>query len=247
MSTNHALRVAALRVLSDAINTEARENRAVAEDEFARLRTENGVKSLTVTLPDGAEVGTIAIKTGTREVVWHENAVLSFASEVAPTEVVEAVDPSVLEDPMVREWLSAHKPEAFTTTVRPAFLKSLKPDDDGQVVNPTTGELVKVASVDTAPPSGKFAYTPTKDAAARVVAAWQAGELGEIGGPLAQAVAPAPAEEVWPEPKTPETTTASADLPEFNPTPAGPFTAGPFDDVPLFGDLLADNSTGGPF
>lgn len=248
MSTNTALKVAALRVLSDAINNEARENRAVAEAEFARLRTENGVKSLTVTLPDGVEVGTIAIKTGAREVAWLENAVLSFASEVAPTEVVETVDPAVLEDPEVREWLSAHKPEAFTTTVRPGWLKTLKPDDDGQVVNPTTGELVKVADVATAPPSGKFAYTPTKDAAARVVAAWRAGELGEIGGPLAQAVAPAAAEEVWPEPKTPETAPAPAeDLPEFNPAPEGPFTAGPFDDVPLFGDLLADDTAGGPF
>lgn len=246
MSMNHALRVAALRVLSDAITTEARENRAAAESAFARLRAENGVKSMTVTLPDGSEIGTIAIKAGAREVEWLESALVSFASEVAPTEVTETIDPAILDDPEVREWLSAHKPGAFTTTVRPGWVKTLTPDDDGQVVNPTTGELVKVANVTTSAPTGKFAYTPTKDAAERVVAAWQAGELGEIGGPLAPAVAPAPVEE-WPEPQKSDPSPSAEDLPTFNPTPEGPFTDGPFDDVPLFGDLLAENTPEGPF
>jgi len=242
--TNHALRVAALRVLSDAINNEARNVRADAETEFARLRTDAGVKSLTVTLPDGTEIGTVAIKTGAREVAWDDAAVRAFAAEVSPTEVVETVNPSVLDDPTVRQFLREHKPDAFTTSVRPAFLKSLKPDDDGKVVNPATGELVKVAEVTTAAPTGKFAYTPTKDAAARVVAAWQAGELGEIGGPLAHAVAPAPVEE-WPEPKAPEAKPAPDDLPTFTPATEGPFGAGYSDG--LFGDLLANDSVGGPF
>jgi len=242
--TNHALRVAALRVLSDAITTEARNVRAEAETEFARLRTDNGVKSLTVTLPDGTEVGTVAIKTGAREVSWDDEAVRAFAAEVAPTEVTETVDPAVLEDPTVRQFLREHKPDAFTTSVRPAFLKSLKPDDDGCVVNPASGELVKVAEVTTGKPTGKFAYTPTKDAAARVVAAWQAGELGEIGGPLAHAVAPASAQE-WPEPKAPEAKPTPEDLPTFTPTVEGPFGVGYSDG--LFGDLLSDTHQGGPF
>lgn len=244
--TNHALRVAALRVLSDAITTEARNVRAEAEAEFARLRTDAGVKSLTVALPDGTEIGTVAIKTGAREVSWDEDAVRAFAADVAPTEITETVDPAVLEDPTVLQFLREHKPDAFTTTVRPGWLKTLKPDDDGCVVNPATGELVKVAEVTTAAPTGKFAYTPTKEAAARVVAAWQAGELGEIGGPLAHAVAPAPAEE-WPEPKAPEPRPDDGDLPTFTPAPEGPFSERPFSDMPIFGDLLADDSVGGPF
>jgi hypothetical protein len=237
--------VAALRVLSDAINTEARENRAVAESEFARMRTETGVKSMTVTLPDGTEVGTIAIKTGAREVVFDDDKVRAFAAETAPTEVVETINPAVLEDPTVLQFLREHRPDVFTTSVRPAFLKSLKPDDDGQVVNPGTGELVKVAEVAMAKPTGKFAYTPTKDAAARVVAAWRAGELGEIGGPLAPAVAPAQSVPEWPEPKGPEPARDEAPLPEFNPAPEGPFGHGPSEA--LFGDLLADDYAGGPF
>lgn len=245
--TNTALRVAALRVLSDAINQEARESRAAAETEFAKLRNTAGVKSLTVSLPDGTEIGTVAIKTGAREVVFDDAAVREFASEVAPTEITETVDPSALEDPKVLEFLREHKPEAFTTSVRPAFLKSLKPDDDGCVVNTSTGELVKVAEVTTNAPTGKFAYTPTKDAAARVVAAWRAGELGEIGGPLAPEVAPAREREEWPEPKAPDPAPATEvdDLPEFTPTTEGPFSVG-FSDG-LFGDLLADDTSGGPF
>lgn len=244
--TSTALRVAVLRVLADAINEQNKANRSDAEVEFAKLRIESGVKSLTVMLPDGTEIGTVAIKAGRPEVIFDDAAVLEFARKAAPTEVTEVVDPAVLDDPKVRAFIREHKPDAVSTGVTVAFKKSLKPDDDGCVVDKTTGELVKVAEVTPGKPTGAFAYTPSKDARERVVAAWKAGELGEIGGPLAPAVTPAPAPvQEWPAPRAPEAPVVEEPLPEFNPTPEGPF--GEWESEPLFGDLFTDDTPGGPF
>lgn len=245
--TSTALRVAVLRVLADAINDQNKASRADAEAEFAALRNDSGVKSLTVALPDGTEIGTIAIKAGKQQVDYDDTAVLAFARQSAPTEITEVVDPSVLDDPKVRAFIREHKPDAITTGVTEAFKRSLKPDADGCVINRETGELVKVAEVTAGRPTGAFAYTPSKDARERVVAAWQAGELGGIGGPLAAPIAadPAPEPEPWPEPKGPAPAPPADDLPVFE-APLPVFTPGGFDEPSLFDDHITTN-LGGPF
>lgn len=244
--TSTALRVAVLRVLADAINDQNKASRADAEAEFAKLRIESGVKSLTVTLPDGTEIGTVAIKAGRSEVSFDEAAVLEFARKAAPTEVTEVVDPAVLDDPKVRAFIREHKPDAITTGVTTAFKKSLKPDDDGCVVDKTTGELVKVAEVTPGKPTGAFAYTPSKDARERVVSAWQKGELGGIGGPLAAPIsAPAsPEPGPWPEPKgpKPDAEPPADDLPTFE-APLPEFGPDGFDEESVF----VGEYKGGPF
>src|SRR5690606_887705 len=86
-----AARVAARKILAERVTSEYEAARADAAPEFARLRTQLGVKSLDVLLPGGASAGTISIKAGARIVDWDEAALADYAEANAPDEVVETV------------------------------------------------------------------------------------------------------------------------------------------------------------
>ncbi|HLU96522.1 MAG TPA: hypothetical protein VKZ89_06775 [Thermobifida alba] len=200
-----AARVAALKILAERVTSEYEAARADAAPEFARLRTQLGVKSLDVLLPGGASAGTISIKAGARIVDWDEAALADYAEANAPDEVVETVDPAALDDDEVRALIAAHRPDLVRRTVRPAYRAALDKqlNTDGTIVDPRTGEVVTLAEVTTAAPSGRFSYTRAADAERAVLDAWHAGALAEVGASL-----------------------APAELAPAEPAPSGPFPQG---------------------
>lgn len=179
-------RIAVLRALSDEVRERLAAVRADAEAEF-RAQREAGVKQLGVSLPGGAEVGTISIKAGTSVPTWRASALLAYAQKEAPSEVVERVDPAVLADPELIAWVLQHRPDMIRREVRDAYRTKLAKvlNSRGELRVESTGEVMQVATVHTSPPTGDFAYRPTPAARAAVMDAWRAGELGDPADILA--------------------------------------------------------------
>ncbi len=139
-----------------------------------------GVKSLTASLPDGTALGTLSFVRPAPRIRWDEAAVTEFVDQTAPTEIDEDIDPAILANPDVVEWILHHYPEAVKRSVRPKYLTLLEQDLDekGRLRNPDTGELVPVATVTTPKPTGQFQWTPDQTQHPRLLAAVRAGELG---------------------------------------------------------------------
>jgi hypothetical protein len=187
----HGQRVAALRVLSDRVAAAQKTGRAEAERAFLAARLDDGTKSLDVTLDDGTPLGSIAIKKGATTVKVDDAALFDLVERAHPGEIAEEVSAAALADPEVLAWIRKHRPGLIGRTVRPAFKAKLLKDLDGQgcVVDTATGEFVKVAEITHEPPTGAFAYTPSKNAADAVMQAWQRGELaGVLGDVLRPAI-----------------------------------------------------------
>ncbi|QBI56876.1 WhiB family transcriptional regulator [Streptomonospora litoralis] len=179
--TSPGLRVAVLRALMDEVKDELDAARAEAETNFKAQRAA-GVKTIEVSLPDGAKVGTVSIKDGTRTVSVDREKLLAHAKRVAPTEVIEKVDPRVLADPELIAWVLENRPDAIREEVQPAYEKRVASDvdDDGNLRDPATGETIALAKVRTVQASGEFSFRPTKDARQRVMdlAGWPARRAG---------------------------------------------------------------------
>lgn len=181
--TSAQTRVAVLRALLDEIKSELNTARAEAQEEY-RAKRGDGVKTLKVSLPNGEEVGTISIKDGARTVTPDRDALLAHVKATAPTEVVEMVDPKVLADPELIAWVLQNRPDSVREEVRSAYEQKILSDldDNGDLVNTTTGQIVHLAEVRTVAPTGEFSYRPRNDARQRVMDAWRSGELVDLGG-----------------------------------------------------------------
>ncbi|WP_019608942.1 hypothetical protein [Nocardiopsis sp. CNS-639] len=170
-----------------------------------------GVKSLTATLPDGTTLGTLSFVRPAPRIRWDKAAITEFVDQTAPTEIDEDIDPGVLANPDVVQWLIEHHPEAVIRTVRPKYLTVLEQDLDekGRLRNPDTGELVPVATVTIPKSTGQFQWTPDQTQQPRLLAAVRAGELGDDADLL----------KLLPEPHVDEAGTdgVSADEPEEDP------------------------------
>lgn len=181
------VRLAVLRAIRDEVTESTAAERDGAEAEFGEMRRKQGIKSLSVVLPGGAELGTIAIKAGETVVRWDGPALVRYVEATAETELVDIVDTSVLADPELVEWILEHRPGAVRTEVRDSYRSQLKKrlTDDGELVDEATGELHKVATVDHQAPTGAFSYRPHKSAREDVAEAWRRGELASLGGMFA--------------------------------------------------------------
>jgi hypothetical protein len=170
-----------------------------------------GVKSLTATLPDGTVLGTLSFIRPAPRIRWDEDAVRDFVDQTAPTEIDEDIDPAILANPDVVEWILEHHPEAVRRSVRPKYLTLLEQDLDqeGRLAHPHTGELVPVATVTTPKPTGQFQWTPDQTRRPQLLAAVRAGELGGGAG-LLKLLPDPPANE-------PDNTGVVADEPEHDP------------------------------
>jgi hypothetical protein len=181
---NMPLRVAALDALSKRVNKALADARQEAEPGFAALRV-TGVKQLEVALPSGHVVGTISIKAGQHSVTTDEDALLAWVEANKPEEIEHAVSPSALSRPDVIAYVRKLHPELVGKKIRPAYKAKLlaELDDDGQLANETTGELVQVRTVTKGQPSGAFALTfetakkGKPNGRDQIAAAWQSGEL----------------------------------------------------------------------
>jgi hypothetical protein len=181
---NEPLRIAALDALSKRVNKALAEARKEAEPGFATLRAQ-GVKQLEVALPSGDVVGTISIKAGKDTVTDDEDALLAWVEANKPEEIEYAVSPSALSLPDVVAYVRKLHPDLVGKKIRPAYKAKLLAglDDDGQLVNETTGEVVQVRKVVRGKPTGEFALTfetakkGTPNGRDRIANAWQSGEL----------------------------------------------------------------------
>lgn len=178
------LRIAALDALSKRVNKALADARKEAEPGFAVLRA-TGVKQLEVTLPSGDVVGTISIKAGKDTVTDDEDALLAWVAANKPEEIEHAVSPSALTRPDVIAYVRKLHPDLVGRKIRPAYKAKLLAslDEDGQLANETTGELVQVRKVVKGKPTGEFALTfetakkGKPNGRDQIANAWQSGAM----------------------------------------------------------------------
>lgn len=181
---NMPLRVAALDALSKRVNKALADARQEAEQGFAALRVA-GVTQLEVALPSGDVVGKISIKAGQDTVIDDEDALLAWVEANKPEEIEHSVSPSALTRPDVVAYVRKLHPDLVGKKIRPAYRAKLLAslDEDGQLANETTGELVQVRKVVKGQPTGAFALTfetakkGKPNGRDQIAAAWQSGQL----------------------------------------------------------------------
>lgn len=181
---NMPLRVAALDALSKRVNKALADARQEAEQGFAALRVA-GVTQLEVALPSGDVVGKISIKAGQDTVIDDEDALLAWVEANKPEEIEHSVSPSALTRPDVVAYVRKLHPDLVGKKIRPAYRAKLLAslDEDGQLANETTGELVQVRKVVKGKPTGAFALTfetakkGKPNGRDQIAAAWQSGQL----------------------------------------------------------------------
>ncbi|WP_051415719.1 hypothetical protein [Nocardiopsis sp. CNT312] len=172
------LNVASRRAVRDEANEQfnsARDHAQTALSPYARA----GVQNLVARLPDGVTLGRLSFEQPKPRITWDNSAVTAYVERTAPTEVVKDIDPSILANPDVVEWILEHHPEALRTHVRPAYLDLLaeRLDSDGHLVDLDTGESVPVATVTVPEPSGRFQWKPDRSHHAWLLTALRKGEL----------------------------------------------------------------------
>jgi len=178
------LRIAALDALSKRVNKALADARQEAEPQFAALRAA-GVTQLEVALPSGAVVGKISIKAGQDTVTDDEDALLAWVEANKPEEIEHSVSPSALTRPDVIAYIRKLHPDLVGKKIRPAYRTKLlaELDEDGQLANETTGELVQIRKVVKGQPTGAFALTfetakkGKPNGRDQIANAWQTGEL----------------------------------------------------------------------
>lgn len=178
----HGQRVAALRFIGDEVKKAANLTRSQAEAAFAAAHREAGTKSIDVTLDDGTPLGSIAIKVGEKTVKVYEPTLFKLVEQSAPGEIAEGLRPGAESDPELLAWVRENRPELLHRQIHDAYRTKLlkSANAKGQVVDRSTGELVKILESTTAPRSGAFAYTPCEGAAEAVMKAWRRGDLAEV-------------------------------------------------------------------
>lgn len=178
------LRIAALDALSKRVNQALAGAREQAEPGFAVARA-NGVTQFEVALPSGAPVAKISIKAGQDTVTYDEDALLAWVAANKPEEVEQSVSPAALSRPDVVAYVRKLHPDLVGKKIRPAYRAKLlaEIDDDGQLANETTGEVIQVRTVVKGEPTGAFALTfetakkGKPNGRDQIAAAWQSEEL----------------------------------------------------------------------
>jgi len=188
----HALRIAALEALADAVATEYARARAEAEPVFASKYADEGNDRQAVLLPSGEKVGQLTIKAPAPVVDMPENTLLDWCHEHFPAAVEEYIDPAKVSSADVIAAVRDKLPDCIRVRVRPATARALTEEivkGGGLLADRRTGEAEQVATVTAGKPTGAFAFTGANSAERRqrLMAALLAGELrGVIGfGPLA--------------------------------------------------------------
>src|SRR5580700_10499832 len=90
----HALRIATLEALADAVAAEYTKARQEAEPVFAAKYAEEGNDRQAVLLPSGERVGQITIKAPVPVVDMPQDALLDWCCEHFPSAVEEYIDPA---------------------------------------------------------------------------------------------------------------------------------------------------------
>lgn len=188
----HALRIAALEALADAVAAEYEKARREAEPVFAAKYADEGNDRQAVLLPSGERVGQITIKAPVPVVDMPRDGLLDWCLEHFPAAVEEYIDPAKVNSTDVIAAVRDKIPDVIKVRVRPATAKALTEEivkGRGLLADRRSGEAEQVATVAAGKPTGAFAFTGANstERRARLMAALLAGELrGVIGfGPLA--------------------------------------------------------------
>ena len=188
----HALRIAALEALSEAVKAEYENARAEAMPVFASKYADDGNDRQAVLLPSGEKVGQITIKAPVKAAEMPAGALMDWCAEHFPTAIEEYIDPAALNSLDVIAAVRDKVPNAVRTRVRPGTAKALAEEivvSGGHLDDKTTGETEQVATVTTGEPTGAFAFTGGKstERRERLMAELLAGRLqGVVGfGPIA--------------------------------------------------------------
>ena len=190
----HALRIATLEALADAVAAEYAKARAEAEPVFAAKYADEGNDRQAVLLPSGEKVGqlTITAPSASVEMTGGKDGLLDWCSEHFEAAVEEYIDPAKVGHSDVIAAVRDKVPDAIRYRVRPATAKVLTEEivkGKGLLADRRSGELEEVATVTHGKPTGAFAFTGANsgERRQRLMAALLAGELrGVVGfGPLA--------------------------------------------------------------
>ncbi len=162
-----AAREAYLKTLLDAVDEAYKKTRAEVQTLLDEAARDTGTKKIGVTLPDGLEVATVSLSSGSAEAkVTDEGAFTAWVLENFASEIERR----------------------FVTAVRPSFAKKLLADltatGGTQWADPETGVIHDVPGVTMAPArarthSVRFAKTGRQD----VMTAWRNGQLAEVALP----------------------------------------------------------------
>lgn len=191
---DHALRIAALEALADAVATEYERARREAEPVFAAKYADEGNDRQAVLLPSGEKVGQITIKAPAPVVEMNggKDALLDWCCEHFPSAVEEYIDPAKVSSADVIAAVRDKLPDVILHRVRPGTAKALTEEivkGGGLLADRISGEAEPVATVTPGKATGAFAFTGANsgERRARLMAALLAGELrGVVGfGPLA--------------------------------------------------------------
>lgn len=182
----HSLRVATLKAISNFVG---KEYEAARKDAEAAYR-ENGIKSLTVSLPTGETVASITVIQPGPSVRVDEAALLEWAIAHTGTEVEEYLDSDALLDQELIEYCRENRDDLLHQRIRRLWRDELQKTltaNGGQVVDTLTGEATKVAEVTANKPTGAFSLLGLDKASnALILAALRAGQLAGVT-PLALA------------------------------------------------------------
>lgn len=181
----HALKVAAAKVLSEIV-AEGYENlRKEAEPAFAAHRLEHDTTTMSVGMPDGTVLGTLSIWAGPPTTKVNFAAVAAIVIKDDPDEFVEQLRPEALEDESLLEFVRDHMPHLLERKIRDEHLKKvLKKIDANGYLKDAAGARIKVADIKRGEPTGKFSYTALPGAREIVWRAWQEGILQPLIGDL---------------------------------------------------------------
>jgi hypothetical protein len=179
----HTLRVAVLSVLrSQAMD--AREAAGREAQAAYRLARQAGISQLKPQLPGGGDAGTLSIKRGATVVTFKDDALLQVVEESTPEHVEDFIDPAALRDKRVQDLIRERFPEYAGRRVTAARRSDLEEEvmaTGGKLLSLRSREMVEVATVETLPPTGEFAYTPGKPGTAAILAALKAGTITRDG------------------------------------------------------------------
>ncbi|MFC3985488.1 hypothetical protein [Streptosporangium jomthongense] len=179
-----AFKVAVLDALSKRVNKALADARGEAEPLFADAR-KAGSTQIEVALPAGTAVGKVSIKAGQETTRVDEDALLAWVLANTPEEIEPAISPAALSRPDVVAYIRKLHPDLVGQKVRPAYRAKLLAEagEAGELINETTGEVVKVSETVTGEPTGAFALTfeaakkGKPNGRDRIAAAWQSGEI----------------------------------------------------------------------
>lgn len=176
--SDHARRVATLAAITDFVAEQYATARREAEAAFR----ENRVSGVTITLPDGEEIGDIKVKKPSPTVRVSDDDLVAWVEKHTATELEEYLDADALTDQELIEWARVNRDDLLRRRVRAVWRKELvklATANGGYVVDTETGESAKVAEVVPNKATGAFALSqdPRGERRARIIAALRAGEL----------------------------------------------------------------------